>query len=194
MTAAPSAVTLPLVRLVICPSGTVAPWPTVRPIPSRLVSLSMRSVPSWTFRLLKELGADHALVAVSHECLAGILVQQGKPRDAMAHLEVAELIRSKPGSDPAGLRFPYRWMGLAQSGMGDGRKAVSYLERALKLAPDDPVFAADVRFDLARVTRGTRGELQRAREYAVKARDEYRSIGIEHDAARVDQWLAANGG
>ncbi|HEY8208622.1 MAG TPA: serine/threonine-protein kinase [Myxococcaceae bacterium] len=140
------------------------------------------------------LGADHVLMAVSHECLAGILVEQGKPKDALAHLEISEQIRSKPGSDPVELRYAYRWMGLAWSGMGDLRKAVSYLERALKLSANDPVFSADLRFDLARVMRGTRGELQRAREYAVKARDEYRSIGIERDAVRVDQWLAVNGG
>ncbi|HYV48906.1 MAG TPA: tetratricopeptide repeat protein, partial [Myxococcaceae bacterium] len=102
--------------------------------------------------------------------------------------------RSKPGTNPSGLRLTYRWLGLAWSGMGNGKKAVSYLERALELAPDDPVFAADVRFDLAQVNRGIRGEAAHAREYAVKARNEYRSIGIERDAARVDQWLAANGG
>jgi len=140
------------------------------------------------------LGADHALVAVAHESLAAILVEQGKPKEAMTHLETAERIRSKPGTNPSGLRLTYRWLGLAWFGMGNAKKAVSYLERALELAPDDPVFAADVRFDLAKVNRGTRGEAAHAREYAVKARDEYRSIGIEHDAARVDQWLAANGG
>jgi hypothetical protein len=126
--------------------------------------------------------------------MGAILVEQGKQREALPHLERAEAIRSRPGADPSGLRFTDRWMGLAAFGLGDSRKALRYLEAGLALASSDPVRAADLRFDLARVLRGTRGgDRERARALAQKARDEYRSIGIERDAARVEQWLAANG-
>ncbi|HZN94554.1 MAG TPA: tetratricopeptide repeat protein, partial [Myxococcales bacterium] len=139
-------------------------------------------------------GPEHALAAATHECLGSILVEQGKVKEAMDHLRTAEVLASRPGVDPALLRSIYRLMGLAELKNGDGRKALSLLERALKLSSDDLMSAADVRFDLARTTRSTGGNLAQARELAQKARDDYRSIGIQRDAARVDQWLAANGG
>jgi tetratricopeptide (TPR) repeat protein len=138
-------------------------------------------------------GTNQSLIAVAHETLGAVLVEQGKMKEALAQLERAEEIRSRPGSDPSELRTTDRWMGLAYFGLGDARKGLFHLERSLKLSADDPLSAADARFDLAKVMRRSRGgDAARARAMAQKARDEYRTMGIQHDAARVEQWLAAN--
>jgi tetratricopeptide (TPR) repeat protein/predicted Ser/Thr protein kinase len=139
------------------------------------------------------LGPEHPLTARAHEVIGTIFNEQGRHREAVTQLERSADIRGRAGPDDPEMRHPWAGLGIAYRGLGDTRRAISFLERALRLCKDDQVVGADVRFALAQALWDARVDRARARTLAAEARAQYRSVGYEQVAAKVDRWLQSNG-
>jgi hypothetical protein len=91
-------------------------------------------------------------------------------------------------------------MGRAQLAMGQPRRAVATLERALAIAESielnttwDKVIGAEVRFALARALASSGGATARIDQLASASADVYRSLGLEQQAREVADWAGMRG-
>jgi tetratricopeptide (TPR) repeat protein/predicted Ser/Thr protein kinase len=150
-------------------------------------------------RTLKTFGPDSDYTAEAHYPKGTALLALGRYSEAVAEYEEAVRIFEKIGAT----RHPtvvdaLGGIGRAQLAMGQQRRAVATLERALDLAettelstPNDKVIGAGVRFALARALASSGGARARIDELARASAETYHSLGLEQRAREVTDWLGA---
>jgi tetratricopeptide (TPR) repeat protein len=147
--------------------------------------------------MLKAYGPDSAYTAEARGVKGTALLALERYPDAVAENEEAVRIFEKIGA----LKHPsvldaLSGIGRAQLAMGQPRRAVATLERALAIAetndlnaPDYKVSGAEVRFALARALASSGGAPARIDELASVSAETYRSLGLEQQARQVADWL-----
>ncbi|MEM9460011.1 MAG: serine/threonine-protein kinase [Myxococcota bacterium] len=142
------------------------------------------------------LGPEHPKVGVSMGSLGRVLLSQGQPEQAKRHFQRALRIfeASLPADHP---RVAYALMSLANVALRQGHfgQAREHAERAVSIleagdSPSEELAAA--RFRLAQALWTDPGQRDRARAYAVQARDAWAEFAgrFENDRAQVEGWLA----
>jgi tetratricopeptide (TPR) repeat protein len=148
--------------------------------------------------LLKAFGPDSDYTAAAHDSKGTTLLALARYPEAVAEYEQAVRIREKIGSDkrPA-FAGALGGIGRAQLAMGQPRRAVATLERALAIVgtielntPTDKVIGAEVRFALARALASSAGAPARIDQLASESAEMYRSLGLEPSAREVADWLS----
>jgi hypothetical protein len=143
--------------------------------------------------LVGELGPEHEDVAASRGSLASVLLDDKKPREALAEAEAALAIAEKaPLRDPVVLSAALPTIGQAKVALRRPAEAIAPLERALtlRLAAAAPADLGATRFALARALWESGGDRSRARALARAARDGY-GARLETERAEADAWLRA---
>lgn len=132
--------------------------------------------------LLINLGLAHGNVADHRE-------SERYCRQALAALQ------AKQRSSPSHLAPTLNCIGNAMERTGRGRRARTYLERALRLDPRHPLLRAEIEFGLARALMAPPADRGRAQRLAHRALAAFRAGGDQtaDSALDVKTWLAKHG-
>jgi tetratricopeptide (TPR) repeat protein/tRNA A-37 threonylcarbamoyl transferase component Bud32 len=143
------------------------------------------------------LGLDHPKAAIPLTNYAELLVRLGRNEEALRPAERALAVFERE-TDPESLfvTYPLSTLGLAYVALGRFEEALPPLERAARIRDAKetaPATRAETHFALARALAGAGRDLERARELALAARDEYRAAPPTPATARhlveIDRWL-----
>jgi tetratricopeptide (TPR) repeat protein len=154
-----------------------------------------------TAQMLKAYGPDSQNTASAHGSRGDALLALKRYPEAMAEYEETVRIHEKigAGKHPT-VVAALGGIGRAQLGMGQPRRAVAALERALAIAetielntPYDKVVGAEVRFALARALASSGGAPARIDQLASASAGVYRSLGLEERAREVADWSGMRG-
>jgi tetratricopeptide (TPR) repeat protein len=135
-------------------------------------------------------GSEHPTLAGIDNGIGGVHRARGEFEAARRVFARAVKIAGAAGSpaEAQGLTL----LGLVELDAGNPAAALEPLERGLarhlELEGQDPVFTADAQFGLARALWAARGDRQRARELAERARAAYSD---PEDVAEIDAWVKA---
>jgi tetratricopeptide (TPR) repeat protein len=148
--------------------------------------------------MLKAFGPDSERSAGAHDSKGNALLALERYPDAVAEYEEAVHIRERIGApNHPTVVEALGGIGRAQLGMGQPRRAVATLERALALAqtlelnaPYGKVISAEVRFALARALASSGGEPARIDQLASASAEVFQSLGLEPRAREVADWSA----
>jgi len=144
-------------------------------------------------------GADHPQVAVMRANIADILLrqQQPRPKEALAELEQAIAVQNKAHVEGGLLGLSLTLQGWALVALGQQRRAVAPLERALTLldAQSGAVeHRGDCRFWLAHALHDLHRGGDRPARLAAEAADLYRKAGDDPAARRAQALARSLGG
>jgi tetratricopeptide (TPR) repeat protein len=147
--------------------------------------------------LLKAFGPDSAHTAEAHNAKGTALLVLERYPEAVAEYEETVRIYEKIGAAKhRTVAGAFGGIGRAQLAMGQPRRAVATLERALAIAetielntPYDKVIGAEVRFALARALAASGGASARIDQLANASAETYHSLGLEQGAREVADWL-----
>ena len=152
--------------------------------------------------LLNEHGPDSQHTAEARATKGTALLALERYPEAVAEYEETVRIYEKIGA----AKHPtvvsaLGGIGRAELAMGQPRRAVATLERALAIAetielntPYDKVIGAEVRFALARALAFSGGAPDRIDRLASASAEVYESLGLEQSAREVADWLGVRGG
>jgi tetratricopeptide (TPR) repeat protein len=152
--------------------------------------------------MLKAFGPDSDLSAEARSSRGTALLALGRYPEAVAEYQETVRIFDKIGAT----RHPtvvgsLGGIGRAQLAMGERRRAVTTLERALGIAesielssPNDKVIGAEVRFALAQALASSGGAPDRIDELARVSAETYHNLGLEQRAREVTDWLGTERG
>jgi tetratricopeptide (TPR) repeat protein len=146
--------------------------------------------------MLKAFGPDSGHTAEALSSKGTALLALERYADAVAENEETVRVYEKIGAgkhptvvDALG------GIGRAQLAIGQPRRAVATLERALAIAdtielntPNDKVIGAEVRFALARALASSGGAPERIDHLASASADVYQSLGLDQRAREVTDW------
>jgi tetratricopeptide (TPR) repeat protein len=151
--------------------------------------------------MLKAFGPDSRHTTEAHYEKGAALLALERYPEAVAEYEETIRILEKigAGKDPT-VAGAFGGIGRAQLAMGQPRRAVATLERALAIAetielntPYDKVIGAEVRFALARALASSRGAPARIDELARASAEVFQSLGLEQPAREVADWSDMRG-
>jgi tetratricopeptide (TPR) repeat protein len=146
---------------------------------------------------LKAYGPDSDFTAEAHDAKGAALLALERFPDAVVEYEETIRIHEKIGASkhPVFVRA-LGGIGRAQLAMGQPRRAVATLERALAIADtlelrtrNDKVIGAEVRFALARALASSGGARDRVDKLSSASAEVYESLGLEPQAREVNGWL-----
>jgi tetratricopeptide (TPR) repeat protein len=149
-----------------------------------------------TAGILKALGPDGDGTAEAHYAKGTALLALERYPEAVAEYEETVRIYEKigAGKHPT-IVGALGGMGRAELAMGQRRRAVATLERAVAIAdkielntPNDKVLGAEVRFTLARALASSGGAPARIDELASASAEVYQGLGLEQRAREVTDW------
>jgi tetratricopeptide (TPR) repeat protein len=125
-----------------------------------------------------------------------LLVEAGKPRDALEAADKAIEILDVRGHGPTASLEARRTKGRALRDLGRHEASILALEQALELAVAHDAARSELalsRFELAQSLRAAGREPERALQLGQQARDALREVatGRRRDLDRVEAWLAA---
>ncbi|HKD43705.1 MAG TPA: tetratricopeptide repeat-containing protein kinase family protein, partial [Myxococcaceae bacterium] len=140
------------------------------------------------------LGPDHWELANPLEDIGSILASRGEYEPAIANFERAAALVEKTFGPDMLVASLLTKIGRAAMGLGDSRKAISSLERALSIREKHPERATDLaetRFALARALKKSGRDRERAMTLAANAREAYVTAGDKYrkNVAEVDDWI-----
>jgi tetratricopeptide (TPR) repeat protein len=143
---------------------------------------------------LKAYGPDSDITAEAHYPKGTALLALQRYPDAVAEFEEAVRIFEKIGAaNHPTVVGALDGIGRSELAMGQRRRAVATLERALAIAetielstPNDKVIGAEVRFALARALASSGGAHDRIDQLASASAEVYRSLGLEPQAREVE--------
>jgi tetratricopeptide (TPR) repeat protein len=155
-----------------------------------------------TAGLLKAYGPDSAAMAEAHDAKGAALLALERYPEAVAEYEETVRIREKIGSgEHPAVAGALGGIGRAQLAMGQPRRAMATLERALAIAetielktPYDKVIGAEVRFALARALASSGGAPARIDQLASASAEVFQSLGLEQRAREVTDWSSMRRG
>jgi tetratricopeptide (TPR) repeat protein len=147
---------------------------------------------------LKAFGPDSDGTADSHDSKGAALLALKRYPEAVAEYEEAVRIFERMGATKRPtVVSALGGIGRAQLAMGQARRAVATLERALAIAdtielntPNDKVLGAEVRFALARALASSGGAPARIDQLASASAEVYESLALEQQAREVTDWSA----
>jgi tetratricopeptide (TPR) repeat protein len=152
--------------------------------------------------VLKAFGPDSDYTASAHDAKGTALLALERYPEAVAEYEETVRIYEKIGAakHPA-VAGALGGIGRAQLAMGQPRRAVATLERALAIAetielhtPYEKAMGAEVHFALARALASSGGAPDRIDQLASASAEVFRSLGLEQRAREVADWSGTRRG
>jgi len=138
------------------------------------------------------MGPEHPAVADALDIAGNVFVTEGRFKEgAQKYAEALALKEKKLGPEAPDLAYSVDGIGQAHLDAGEFAKAIPWYERSLRLRKDDRAGSAESRFGLARSIYGASPSRRReALALAEVSRSDFAALGMQNDAARVEQWLS----
>jgi tetratricopeptide (TPR) repeat protein len=145
--------------------------------------------------MLHWLGPDHIDIAMVKNNRADLLVAMNRLKEAESlYTEALSIFRARVPDGDFHFLYPLGGIGMALLKEGNSRDARAPLEKALAMSVgDDPYFASQVKFALARVLLADGAEHDRAIALARAAKETYpEAAEFEKDRREITNWLASH--